>query len=89
MSNDLVLSLFFVFFQTVKKLPQNIDRQLNGVSLGSLLVLVLTRTIQHHLSQLRVSPNSQPPFAIHFGVLKPISLMTFIHDLKLVKKTQQ
>ncbi|KAM7537160.1 hypothetical protein Aperf_G00000064997 [Anoplocephala perfoliata] len=37
----------------VKKLPPNVDRQLTGVSLGSLIVLVLTRTIQCHLNQLR------------------------------------
>uniref|UniRef100_A0A0X3P105 Dymeclin n=1 Tax=Schistocephalus solidus TaxID=70667 RepID=A0A0X3P105_SCHSO len=37
----------------VKKPPPMMDRQLTGVSLGSLLVLVLTRTIQHHLSQLK------------------------------------
>ncbi|VDD81662.1 unnamed protein product [Mesocestoides corti] len=37
----------------LKKLPPNVDRQVAGVSLGSLLVLVLTRTIQHHLNQLR------------------------------------
>ncbi|VUZ41047.1 unnamed protein product [Hymenolepis diminuta] len=37
----------------VKKLPLNVDRQLTDVTLGGLLVLVLTRTIQHHLNQLR------------------------------------
>uniref|UniRef100_A0A0R3T3F5 Dymeclin n=1 Tax=Rodentolepis nana TaxID=102285 RepID=A0A0R3T3F5_RODNA len=37
----------------VKKLPPSVDRQLTGVTLGGLLVLVLTRTIQHHLNQLR------------------------------------
>nr|VZI10062.1 unnamed protein product [Spirometra erinaceieuropaei] len=37
----------------VKKLPPMMDRQLTGVTLGGLLVLVLTRTIQHHLSQLK------------------------------------
>ncbi|VDM34073.1 unnamed protein product [Hydatigera taeniaeformis] len=37
----------------VKKPPPNADRQLTGVSLGSLLVHVLTRTIRHHLNQLR------------------------------------
>ncbi|KAL5964420.1 Dymeclin [Taenia solium] len=37
----------------VKKPPPNVDRQLTGVSVGSLLVYVLTRTIRHHLNQLR------------------------------------
>ncbi|KAL5110268.1 Dymeclin [Taenia crassiceps] len=37
----------------VKKPPPNVDRQLTGVSLGSLLVYVLIRTIRHHLNQLR------------------------------------
>ncbi|KAM3188216.1 hypothetical protein ACTXT7_000714 [Hymenolepis weldensis] len=37
----------------VKKLPLNVDRQLTDVTLGGLLVLVLTRTIQYHLNQLR------------------------------------
>uniref|UniRef100_A0A183SPL0 Dymeclin n=1 Tax=Schistocephalus solidus TaxID=70667 RepID=A0A183SPL0_SCHSO len=45
--------LFSAFLQPVKKPPPMMDRQLTGVSLGSLLVLVLTRTIQHHLSQLK------------------------------------
>lgn len=42
-----------LLFQPIKKLPPNVDRQLTGVSLGGFLVLVLTRTIQHHLNQLR------------------------------------
>ncbi|KAH9283865.1 Dymeclin [Echinococcus granulosus] len=37
----------------VKKPPPNVERQLTGVSLGSLLVYVLTQTIRHHLNQLR------------------------------------
>uniref|UniRef100_A0A0R3VUF1 Dymeclin n=1 Tax=Taenia asiatica TaxID=60517 RepID=A0A0R3VUF1_TAEAS len=41
------------YAQPVKKPPPNVDRQLTGVSVGSLLVYVLTRTIRHHLNQLR------------------------------------
>ena len=43
------------FFQIVEKVPWYTEKNINGITLGSLLILIVLRTIQYNMAKMRVS----------------------------------